>query len=381
MRTRTILIGVFLALGAAAGGAVLMGYGPGKPTEAPVAEPAAKAPEPLRISPIETLAIRPERHGETLRIEGFVMPQRKVVLSAKFSGVVTEVAADVGDAVKKGEVLVRFDEGQARLQLESREARAKGKQAELDRAERELLRARGLAEGGTVALSKLASTETDLRIVEAERDALKAEEDEARRQLKEAQVIAPFDGTVSLRKVNPGQSVPENTELLEIVDLSRMTLSAAVPLENSPRLSVGQKADIRIEGLPDRQLTARLERIAPAAVESSRSLQIFLAVDASDQRLSGGMFAEGELHAGEQESMIAVPVAALQEKDGQSAILKIENGKVVSQPVKKGRLLEDGKLAEIVSGLKTGDRVIAVPMKGIAPGTAVEITGKDGTAP
>ena len=207
----------------------------------------------------------------------------------------------------------------------------------------------------------------------AELRALQAEEAEARRALDDAVVTAPFDGIVNARKINPGQAVSINTELFEIVDIAQLDLVALIPPQESAGLSIGQTASIEIEGLPDKSLAARLDRISPATLDNSRSLQVYLRLDHTMPGLRGGMFGHGSLQIEKRMNILAVPVAAIVKDGGETFIRTIVDGAVHRQAVTLGSAKVGEDLVEIRSGLSEGDVVITVPLKDASNGTSVKI--------
>ncbi|MFK0166752.1 efflux RND transporter periplasmic adaptor subunit [Rhizobium sp. NPDC090279] len=330
----------------------------------------------VEVAPMEVMQVRRQGYSQRIRINGFIQPARRVTLTARLSGTVASVDVDVGNVVSAGDVIARFDTETLTLALNKLVATTEAKAATLLRAQKELERTRSLAATGGVAQAKLTEVETDVAVQKAELRALQAQEAEARRALDDAVVVAPFDGIVNSRKINPGQAVSINTELFEIVDISRLDLVALLPPQQSAGLLIGQMAEIEIEGLPNRPLSARLDRISPATIDGSRSLQVFLRLDRTIPGLRGGMFGHGTLQIESHENIVAVPISAVAWEGADTFIRIVSDGTVHRRPVELGdaRIGED--LVEVRSGLDDGDTIITIPLKDVATGTPIKIAGR-----
>ncbi|MFS8048568.1 efflux RND transporter periplasmic adaptor subunit [Rhizobium sp. BR 314] len=327
----------------------------------------------IELAPMEVTKVRRQSYTQDIRINGFIQPARRVTLTARLSGTLASVDADVGTAVHAGDVIARFDTETLTLSLNKLVATTEAKAATILRAQKDLERTRSLAATGGVAQAKLTEVETNLAVLRAELRALQAEEAEARRALDDAVVAAPFDGIVNARKVNPGQAVSVNTELFEIVDIAQLDLVALIPPQESAELSIGQTASIEIEGLPEKLLSARLDRISPATIDNSRSLQAYLRLDHAMPGLRGGMFGHGMLQIEKHTNILAVPVAAVIKDGGEAFIRTIVDGAIRRQAVTLGSTKVGEDLVEIRSGLSEGDVIIAVPLKDASNGTSVKI--------
>ena len=330
----------------------------------------------VEVAPMEVMEVHRRNYRQAIRINGFIQPARRVMLTARLSGTVASVEADVGTAVQAGAVIARFDTETLVLSLNKLVATVEAKAATLARAQKDLERTRSLVATGGVAQAKLTEVETDVAVLKAELRALQAEEAEARRALDDAVVTAPFDGVVNSRKINPGQAVSINTELFEIVDIARLDLVALIPPQESAGLSIGQTAEIEIEGLPKKPLSARLDRISPATVDGSRSLQVYLRLEQTVAGLRGGMFGHGMLQIESHDDIVAVPATAVANEGGETFIRTITSGTIRRQPIVLGNARVGEDLVEVQSGLNEGDHVITAPLKDAATGTPAKIAGR-----
>ncbi|NTF40293.1 efflux RND transporter periplasmic adaptor subunit [Rhizobium rhizogenes] len=335
--------------------------------------PQAPTAKTIEVTSMEVMRVHRRTYSQEISINGFIQPARRVTLTARLSGTLASVEADVGTTVRAGDVIARFDTEALTLSLNRLVATTDAKAATLLRAQKDLERTRSLVATGGVAQAKLTEVETDVAVLKAELRALQAEQAEAQRALNDAVVTAPFDGIVNSRRINPGQAVSINTELFEIVDIAQLDLVALVPPQESAGLSIGQTASIRIEGLPDETLSARLDRISPATLDNSRSLQVYLRLQHVVPGLRGGMFGHGSLQIDSHDNILAVPAAAIITEGGETLVRTIIDGAVHRQPVTLGTAKVGEDLVEVRTGLSEGDAVITVPLRDAANGTSVKI--------
>ncbi|MGV1794729.1 efflux RND transporter periplasmic adaptor subunit [Rhizobium sp. A37_96] len=347
-------------------------------TEAPDVRSAGQTAtvKAVEVAPMDVMQVQRQNYRQEIRISGFLQPARRVTLTARLSGTLAAVEADVGTTVRTGDVIARFETETLTLTLDKLVATTEAKAATLLRAQKDLERTRSLAATGGIAQAKLTEVETDAAVLKAELRALQAEEAEARRALDDAVVTAPFDGIVNTRGINPGQAVSINTELFEIVDIARLDMVALLPPQESAELSIGQMAEIEVEGLPKRSFSARLDRISPATVGTSRSLQVYLRLEQTVAGLRGGMFGHGTLRIGSYENILAVPAAAVTKEGEEAFVRTISDGVVRRQSIVLGNARVGEDLVEVRSGLKEGDRIITVPLADIATGTPIRIAGR-----
>lgn len=124
---------------------------------------------------------------------------------------------------------------------------------------------------------------------------LSAQVDIARLALRNAEIRAPFDGTITRRQAEAGSRVSADGELMTLVDTSMLEAKVLVATRDIPRVAVGQTAELDIDGIGSQPLRSTVERISPVAEDGTRFVAVYLRPANRDGRLWGGMFASGSI--------------------------------------------------------------------------------------
>ena len=372
---RTMGFFILLALGAGLGGAAYNNYAaPGGEAEGPIVLADASQPA-VELAEIEVTTVAPTDLTDEIRISGALQPLQKVRLVAEVGGRIETVTRQVGDAVAQGDILVELRTDTLQAVLRAREASLEASQAQLRLAESILERNRRLGESGVSSQAALLEAEANVLNLTAQTRGLEADIEQARIQLEDAVIRAPFDGIVSARSIEPGQAISVGTDLLEIVDISRVEAAVAVPTSRIAQVQVGQEANLSVDGFPGETFPAKVVRISPVAEAGSRAVRVYLQMDNPDERLRGGMFSTGSLKLRDFPGVIALPASAIRTDDRGDFVLKAENGRLHRQAVERGEAWAARGLVEVRSGLSSGDVVVTAPLPDLAPDVEVRIAG------
>lgn len=343
-------------------------------TEASTPAPAAAAPDPVKLvlsADVTTLA--PQTITETLKATGSLAPRRTIALSSQVNGTVDDVRFRVGDSVRAGDVLVQVDIETLNIQLQQQKSTAEATRAQLAQAEAQVERTERLNTRGLVASANLDSERANVDALRSNLKALESQVAAAEIGLRNATVIAPFDGVVAARSVEPGQVTSPGAALMQIVDLSVMEMTAYVPVSASPNLRPGQAVTLTVEGLPGRQFSGSVAGISPVATEGTRTVPVLVTVDNPGGELRGGMFATGQIVTAEVENTLAVPPAAIREDAEGQFVLKIVDGDLVRQPVEPSRSWRAARVTELASGLAVGDTFVSGRLDDLRAGMQVRV--------
>ena len=374
---RVVIAGVVVA-GAYAGAAHL-GLVPAvtganaRQEPAETAVPAA-ASRPLELAAVEVATVEAASMVERLRVSGELRPVNRVVLKSKVGGTINEINVRPGQAVKAGDVLVRFETEDLQSALAQRDANLEASRAQLRLARQTLEKTEELSRRGFATRAALEKAQSDVAAAEANVQGLSAQSDTARTALRDAEIIAPFDGIVASRAVEPGAPATANAELLTIVDTSVLEAEVLVSTRDITRLEIGQTAELQIDGLDGQTVTGTVDRINPVANDGSRFVPVHIRLENPDGRLWGGMFATGTIAVRRSEGAFVLPSTSLRQ-DGQGTfVLKLEDGRLKRQAVVAGARWNGGNSVQIDTGVSDGDVVIVAPLPELKPDMAAIVS-------
>ncbi len=211
---------------------------------------------------------------------------QRVVLSTPVSGVVKEIAAEPGQEIKEGAVLLRLDDRRFKAELQHARADVERLKLVRDEAEREFQRAEELYERTVIAERERQLAEIDLAVAEAQYAAAQAALTRARLDLEDSRLRAPFDGIVIARHVAPGETVANALQATPMITLARqrpMQAVAHVDEDQLGRLQVGQTVEITVQG---ERLQASIQQLALEAqmVDGAPKFEIKVRFQPSDKR-------------------------------------------------------------------------------------------------
>ena len=290
--------------------------------------------------------------------------ERRVSVLARTTGLVEELAAEEGDQVRPGQVMVRLNKDE--LSLNWRQA----KEALAD-ASTNYDRIKALHERSMVSQSEYETARLRL-------DNAKLTLEGAQLNLTYANIAAPIAGVVTERLVELGDLVRSNQEVFVIADLSPLLVKIFAPEQRMYQLHPGQEATIAVEALPDTSFRGRIRMINPEVNPASGTVKVTLEV-ASAGVLKPGMFATVRIITERRPHTLIIPKKALVLETDEDDVFLIEDGTVRRVAVELGFV--EGDQVEIVSGLKEGDQVVTIGHEGLKDGAAVRLAGEGLPAP
>ena len=191
----------------------------------------------------------------------------------------------------------------------------------------------------------------------------------ARKSRADAVLVAPIAGLVAQRLAQPGERVAVDAKILEIVDLSRIELEAAIAPQDLATLRVGAQARLSVDGSTD-TMAASVVRINPSAQAGSRTVTAYLAVTPHPS-LRNGLFARGWISLDKRNALV-LPLSAVRSDQAKPYAIRINQGRTEQRMLSLGtRGQSDGvAVVEILAGLAEGDQVLAASA-GLVPAGAL----------
>jgi membrane fusion protein (multidrug efflux system) len=337
---------------------------------------AAAAPAPaLLIADEDVYTVRNASISSGPSITGSVQPERRADLRAEVPAVVLQVLRENGDAVKKGEVLVRLDATAIRDSLASAQAASRAAEQALDQASRQLERMKTLRGSGMASAQALDDAEGRRNTAQSELEAAKTRVVLAQQQQARTEVRAPFDGVVSDRKVSAGDTAQVGKELLKVIDPTSMRLEGLVSSDQIGAVKAGQAVSFRVNGYGEQEFAGKVRRVNPAANSTTRQVEVLVDFTGPKQPRLAGLYAEGRIETASNASL-TLPASAVV-RDGDAALAwKVNADKL--QKVKVALGDRDPRTGDMVvkGGLAEGDRVIRYPTSLLKDGQTIQASAK-----
>jgi membrane fusion protein (multidrug efflux system) len=361
-RRAVVLAVVALVLGALAGSVAL------RASRSAADAAGSAAPVALEFAAADLAYVEPAALTRWLPLSGTLQPVDQTTVKAKVSGEIRQVTVREGQAVKAGQVIVRFDTADLEAKLTDRIGALESSRAQLALAEKTRAQNQLLLKQNFISQNAYDSAESNLSVTQGSLKSNEAQVQLAKNALRDGVVAAPLSGTVAKRHVQPGEKVSFDAPLFTIVDLTEMELQAMVPANDIPELVVGMKVALAIEGFGERRFTGTIERINPTTEAGTRAILVFIHIPNPDAALRGGMFGTGRVTLAAGAPVPTLPAVAIRTEAGQTFVWTIENGKLVRRIVTVGRRDDTVGRVEIKTALSPGIPVLAAPFDNLKAG-------------
>jgi membrane fusion protein, multidrug efflux system len=337
--------------------------------------PDKAATPPLLISTEDVITLSNNSLSSGPSITGSIEPERRADLRAEVPAVVIAVLKENGDAVKRGDLLVRLDQTSIRDSLTAAQASERAASQAFEQAERQYQRMVTLRQTGVVSTQQLEDVEIRRNSAQSEREAARTRAVTARQQLERTEVRAPFDGIVSDRKVSAGDTAQVGKELLKVIDPSSLRFEGLVSADSVGEVSAGQSVWFRIHGFSDRDFTGVVTRVNPAANTTTRQVEVLVKfADAQQQPNVAGLYAEGRIETRTSASL-TLPSASVVKEGDNSYAWRLNGGKLQKVALTLGDPDPRTGAYMVKNGLAQGDRVLRFPNATLKEGQDVNIGG------
>ncbi len=343
----------------------------------------------------------------TLNLAGQFQPYQVVDVHAKVSGYIQHIYVDIGDKVRRGQVLAVLEVPELDAQLKGTVSELARSKDEITRAQHEVLRAQaehsalhsdytrlkqaGAAQPGLIAQQELDDAQSKDMASAAQVDAAKAALAAAKQQSDVAgadnervgdladytRVTAPLDGVIIWRYADTGALIQAGTssdvQSLPVVKLSQsdlLRLRLPVPEDAVQYIHEGEDVNVRVDAV-NRSIVGKVVRFTRDVSLATRTMETEIDVENKDLSLTPGMYANTTLELERRTNVLTIPVQAVIRNGNQSSVLIVDNqNKVQSRNVVLG--LQGSTLFEVKSGLQEGDRVITGGQSNYQAGESVK---------
>lgn len=313
---------------------------------------------------------KPGQTTASLNASGYVVAQRKAAIASKGTGRLIFLGVVEGDKVTKNQIIGKLENTDILPQLEEAKANLQLYKADLNSAENTLNRERELFQKGL-------SSQQSFDLAEANYNRLLASIEIASARIKQYEVAientlirAPFDGTVLTKNAEVGEivapfggSTTSKTAVVTIADMKSLLVEADVSESNIEKINVGQDCEIILDAYPEKSYSAYVFKIVPTADRSKATVLVKVGFKNYDSRVLPEMSAKVsfftepvDTSVTNQKPILVIPSSAVRNIDGENLVFTVSDNKAVKNEITTGQTL--GSYVEVISGLKSGQKVI-----------------------
>jgi len=331
-----------------------------------------KKPAPPAKAALTVTVTQPQASNLPLKISanGNIAAWQEASVGTEANGLrLAEVRANVGDVVKKGQVLAVFAADTVMADVAQAKAAVAEAEATLAEAAANAQRARDLQPAGALSGQQINNYLTTERTAQARLEAVRAAARVQQLRLAQTQVVAPDHGIISARSATVGAVLPSGQELFRLIRQGRLEWRAEVPSSELARVKVGQPATVSASS-GAAPVAGKVRMVAPTVDPQTRNGIVYVDLGTT-REVKAGMYARGEFDIGNSNAL-TLPQTAVVLRDGFSYVLRVgADSKVTQAKVGVGRRV--GDRIEITSGLDAAAKVVAAGGGFLSDGDTVKV--------
>jgi membrane fusion protein (multidrug efflux system) len=308
-----------------------------------------------RVASVRTQMAEAEEVSDRTVLSADLLPMRRATLAAEVAGNVDSLKVELGQRVRKGQVLASIDTRAVRQQLAEAEALFNQAQDRFERAEK--------------LFAKRSITKEQHIDAVASRDVADARLASARLRLEKSEVKAPWNGHVASKKVEIGDYAGPGQPLLELVSMDRLKVRAPASAADVPYLKVGIPVEVKVDVYPGEVFPGELVRMGAELDPNTRTLEVEAEIDNQDLRLKPGLFGRMELERRKLADAVLVPLTSIVDFENRKVLYVVAGDVAELREVTLGPVLGDRVL--ILTGIEAGERFIVAGQQNVANGQRV----------
>ena len=308
-------------------------------------------------------------------ISGDLKAIEEAVVRARLEGDLVGVYVREGDRVTSGQLLAKFEDSEQESNHTSAIADRESAQSDLETAKWNAEQADQLFKAGAIAERDLRTAQQTFAASRARLAAAEARVRATMSLLSDTRAVAPTTGVVARRGIENGEHVARGAEMFTVVRSDVLELGAAVPARQAGEIKVGQRVHFAAGG---RDFEGRVARISPTIDPTNRSITVYMQVPNVGGVLKANSFSTGRIVSRTVDGAIVIPNAAIRQAQGNDKpfVYRLDATDALERaPVSVGIVDESQAIAEIVEGLKPGDRIIVGNVGTLGAGMKVTIAG------
>jgi len=320
-----------------------------------------------------------------MNASGYVVAQRKAAVASKGTGRLVYLGVVEGDQIKKDEIIARLEDNDIRAQLEQSKANLKLYEADFKETKNFFNRQKELFSKGLSSEQEFETAEARYNKTLASIDVAKAQVTAAEVALENTLIRAPFDGTVLTKNADVGEivspfgaSINSRAAVVTMADMKSLQVEADVSESNIEKIILNQECEIVLDAYPEKSYPGFVAKIVPTADRSKATVLVKVGFKEYESRVLPEMSAKvtfltlkTDKDEDKEKPIILIPSSSVVTRKGRTVVFIIKDDKAVELQVQLGRKF--GENIEIISGLDTGESIIAKVTEKIKDGIEVKV--------
>lgn len=301
-----------------------------------------KSAERNKITKVEVFKLAPRKLVSYATYIGHLKPVNRVTISSEIAGSIEKASFQIGQSIKKGQVLIKFDT--RKLQLDKKLNESNYTLALMDYNREKNLYIKNLS-----TLAKVASLKNQLDVKKVRLDISKLE-------LEKSRIISPLDGVITTKFVEKGEYIGSGKKVAEIIDISSVLAEVNIPEKEIRYVKTKKPMSVMLDALAGKHYTGYVKTIGLEADLRSRSFMVEVEIQNPKRELLPGMLTRLKMQTVSIDRQMLIPRHTIQEEETGSFVYIVKDNRSIKKPVKTGISIDDE--VQILSGLKFGQYIV-----------------------
>lgn len=327
----------------------------------------------IQLLNADIVTAKTERYQPSIEVTGTLQTANKTTVQPQSAATVNAVFGDIGNAVNKGDILVKLNTQDSESRVVQARANLSAAQAQYQVVQSLAQKNKILYTQGFISQIEFERSQADAKAQHEQVKAARASLNIAEKATQDMVLTAPISGVIATKQVEVGQMVTPTQVLFTIVDPTDLEFAASVPSEAQNQLVIGQHVPFTVNGITEKFI-GQISRIAPEVNSTNRQLMIYIKVHPdSEQNLRSGMFATGKVDYGQIQVGVLLPEKAVHQINGQPTVWSITPEHVLAQQTVDIIYTDTDTQQVLVEGVHAGNLICLVNLPNNAEGKTVEI--------
>ncbi len=286
----------------------------------------------------------------------------EVKVGARISGRVEKLYANIGDVVKKGQVIARLEQEDLQAKVNEAKMNLKINEATLELAQKNLQRMQNLSAKDFISKDIVDVAEKDYRVTTAQVNQIRETIKYFETQMSYANIYAPISGVIASVATQQGETVSASSlnvpTFVTIVDLHRLEIYAYVDETDIGKITPGLEATFAVDSFPDKDFKGKVTAIYPKATIQDNVVYYItvISIENPEGKLKPDMTVNATILLSKRDKVLAVPNKAIKREGGKKVVIVLDNNNPVQKAVKTG--WKDSAYTEVIEGVREGDKVV-----------------------